>query len=287
MITISNHVHFLSSVLTLSNMILQNRNAALSNTGRIFFGVSIAVLGFLTIYYRDFPYMLIPSQHSDIPGLFMLAYISGTLLIWSGGCIIFEKRILLTSLLLGSVLLLVFCFYFIPFELLVSPNYMHFGDWENAAKELALSSGALVIAGNYSEENEQRPFRFLTKLIPFGTIFFSLTIISFGVDHFLYAKEVADYVPSWVPYHIFWMYFTGTALLGSGLAIILKIKRKLAATLLGSMIFTWFVILHIPRVIVSPEVYLGSEIASAFLALAYCGIAFVIAGSSESDRRMT
>jgi uncharacterized membrane protein len=81
---------------------------------------------------------------------------------------------------------------------------------------------------------------------------FSIPIISFGILHFLYAKDVADYVPSWMPNHIFWTYLAGTALIGSGLAIILKIKPQLAATLLGIMIFIWFVILHIPRVIVSP-----------------------------------
>ena len=134
---------------------------------------------------------------------------------------------------------------------------MHFGEWENAAKELALAGGAFVIAGCLSR-----------KLMPLGVILFSVTIISFGIDHFLLAKEASDYIPSWVPYHLFWMYFTGSALLGSGIAIILKIRPALFATLLGSMIFTWFIILHVPRVIASPPAYMGGEVASAFLALA-------------------
>jgi hypothetical protein len=75
------------------------------------------------------------------------------------------------------------------------------------------------------------------------------------------------------------MYFTGSALLGSGIAIMLNVWRALAATLLGSMIFTWFIILHIPRVIADPS---GGEVASAMLALAYCGIAFVIAAAAGS-----
>jgi hypothetical protein len=61
----------------------------------------------------------------------------------------------------------------------------------------------------------------------------------------------------------------------------LKIKAGLAATLLGIMIFIWFIILHVPRVIASPVAYLGSEITSAFIALAYSGIAFVIAGAPK------
>ncbi|HEV8514674.1 MAG TPA: hypothetical protein VGQ59_15430 [Cyclobacteriaceae bacterium] len=259
-------------------------NLYLSKIGRIFYGVSIAVMGFLTIYYRDFPYMLIPPKHSWIPSIVVI--ISGALLVLSGACIVFEKKIKPTSLLLGSVLLLIFCFYFIPYQLIASPNVAQFGDWENAAKELTLAGGAIVIAGTFSEMSKHPLFKFLEKLIPFGPILFSLTIISYGIDHFLYAKGAADYVPSWIPFHLLWVYLGGIGLLGSGIAIIIKVIPKLAATLLGSMIFIWFAILHIPRIIVSPSAYLGSEIASACLALAYCGIAFVIAAQIKNSRNL-
>src|SRR6478736_30821 len=170
----------------------------LSNIGRIFFGVSIAVMGLLTVYYHDFPYMLIPPKHSWIPGFVILIY--GVLLALSGACIVFNKKIMPASLLLGSVLFLIFFFWFIPYQLIASPNAMHFGDWENSAKELALAGGAFVIAGSFSEKSEQPLFKLLAKLIPSGVIFFSLTIISFGIDHFLYAAGAADYVPSWIPF---------------------------------------------------------------------------------------
>src|SRR5690348_12120832 len=32
--------------------------------GRIFYGLAIAAMGLVTIYYRDFPYMLIPAKHT-------------------------------------------------------------------------------------------------------------------------------------------------------------------------------------------------------------------------------
>jgi hypothetical protein len=254
---------------------------SLSNIGRIFYGIAIAVLGFLTIYYKDFPYMLLPPNHVSISGLIILAYISGAMLVLAGACIVFEKNPMSVSLLLGTVLLLIFCFYYIPYQFMVSPNYMYLRDWENGEKELALSSGAFVIAGCYVEKNKKNLTSFFGKLIPFGAIFFSITIISFGILHFMYAKEASDYIPSWVPNHIFWMYFTGAALIGAAIAIILKINIRLIATLLGTMMFIWFIILHIPRVIASPVADIGDEIASAMLALGYSGITFVIAGSGK------
>jgi uncharacterized membrane protein len=252
-----------------------------SNIGRVFYGIAIAVTGFQTIYYNDFPYMILPPNHLWIPGLVVLAYISGIMLMLAGAGIIFEKKTRPISLLLGGVLLLIFCFCYIPFEFLSGSNYMQLGAWENAEKELALSSGAFVIAGCFSDKNENSLNRFLGKLIPFGAITFSTTIISFGIDHFLYAKDASTLVPTWIPNPMFWIYFAGAALIGSGIAIILKIKIGLMASLLGAMIFIWFIILHIPRVIASPFDDKGSEVTSAFLALAYSGIAFVIAGTTK------
>ena len=253
----------------------------LSTIGRIFYGVGMAGMGFQTIYYKDFPYMLIPLKHAGIPGLAILACIAGALLMLAGLCIFFGIKPKQAALLLGSVLLMVFCFYFIPYQLIAASRYMHYGEWENAMKELALASGAFVIAGCFSAKNDTTLFKYLSKLIPLGAILFAITMISFGIDHFVYGKEAADYVPVWIPYHVFWIYFCGIPLLGSGIAIILKIKTRLIATLLGIMIFIWVVILHIPYAIANPFGGMGGEVTSAFLALAYSGIAFVIAGNYE------
>src|SRR6185295_9132213 len=254
----------------------------LSDIGRIFYGVAIAGLGSQTIYYDDFPYMLIPPKHASIPGLAIMAYVTGILLILAGACIVLKKKTRLVAIVLGTVLLLIFCLYFIPYQLLSTTGYMQLGSWDSAEKELALSGGAFIIASCFSKNNEPPFRRFLAKLLPFGIIIFSITMISFGIDHFLYAKDVAEYIPSWVQHKIFWSYFAGTALLGSGIAIILNIKQRLFAALLGTMIFIWFIILHIPKAIASPFADMGSEVTSAFLALAYSGIASVIAGSIKN-----
>jgi uncharacterized membrane protein YphA (DoxX/SURF4 family) len=260
------------------SFVLMNKKAInLSTIGRVFYGIAIAEMGFQTIYSKHFPYMLIPPTHFSMSLLAILTYTSGALLMLAGICIAFNKKIKPISLLLGFVLLLIFCFYFIPYQFIVNPNHMQFGEWENAEKELALAGGAFVIDGFFSEKNETSFIGVLTKLIPFGAIIFSLTMICFGISHFLYPNDVADYIPAWIPFKTFWTYFAGTALIGSGIAIILKIKPRLFATLLGIMIFTWFIILHIPKTIASAS--MGGEVTSAFLALAYSGIAFVISRS--------
>jgi uncharacterized membrane protein len=254
------------------------------NVGRIFYGTAIAGLGVQTIYYHDFPYMIIPPNHSLIPGLAIIAYIFGVLLILAGACIVFERGVAPVALLLGSVLFLIFCFYFIPYEFISTSNYVHLGEWDNAEKELALSSGAFLIAGIYSKQNKNFLPGLLPKLVPFGVVLFGVIITTFGIDHFLYAKDVAEYIPSWISSRLFWAYVAGTALLGSGVAITLNIGRQLMATLLGTMIFIWVIILHIPKAIAEHLTNMGSEVTSALIALAYSGIAFVIAVITKNNR---
>jgi hypothetical protein len=143
---------------------------------------------------------------------------------------------------------------------------LHLTDWENMAKVLTLVAGALAIVKG--------------KIGRIGAVLYALTIVYYGILHFMVAVEAASYIPSWIPYHLFWMYFCGAALIASGVAILIRTKQKLAAILLGSMILTWFIILHIPRVVVASAQGMEGELHSAFFALAYSGTAFVISGAA-------
>lgn len=256
----------------------------LLNIGRIFYGVALVGIGFQQFYYGDFHSMILPPKHAWIPGLVFWSYITGAGFMAAALAIIIDKKGREVSLALGGILLSIFLFYYIPYEIIVEPYSNYLGTWGDAEKELALSGGAFLIAGSFPEKikKEQRePLlrNILEKLIPFGGVFFSITMISFGIDHLLYTKSVALLVPVWIPYPIFWTYFAAVALIGSGLAILLKIKLRLIATLLGMMIFLWFIFLHIPRAIDTPFEKMGEEVTSAFSALAFAGTAFVIAGS--------
>src|SRR6185503_6714930 len=110
---------------------------SLSKKGRIFYGAAIAEIGLQSIYYRDFPYILPLPNHFQVSAHAVLACIFGLAFAVAGASILFERKARQVSLLFGTLLLLIFCFYYIPYELLTSPNYMHLEDWENAEKELA------------------------------------------------------------------------------------------------------------------------------------------------------
>ncbi|HEV2291514.1 MAG TPA: hypothetical protein VGR60_06725, partial [Gemmatimonadales bacterium] len=63
----------------------------------------------------------------------------------------------------------------------------------------------------------------------------------------------------------------------AGLAIVTRIRARLAATLLGAMFFSWVVLLHIPLVITSHGA--GGKWTSLFVATMMCGGAWMVAGA--------
>lgn len=258
--------------------------------GRMFYGIAMVVYGIQQLVYADFRNVLFPAWQSKIPLLPVWAIIFGIVLIAAGVAIIFEKTAKKASLLLGGAFLALFCFVHVPYEILDPYSYgWHLGSWANALKELALSGGAFVIAGSFHEQNsnvkkESALLKLLERIVPFGKIFFSFTITSFGIAHFMYVKYLAEMVPAWIPDHTFWVYFAGVALLGSGVFIILNIRRRVIATLLGIMIFLWVILLHIPHAIADPFADRGIEVSSVFDALAFSGTAFLIAFGNRTEK---
>ena len=259
----------------------------LLTVGRANFALGMAGLGLQQFFYPGFRPVFVPRWSETLPDPQVLIYLSSIALIVASTCIMFNFRAKRASLLMGCVLLLLFLLLHLPYHLTHSLTSL--GAWTDAFKILALSGGAFVIADSFGDFELERPsvlLVFLGKLMPVGRIFFSIMLIVFGIDHFLYAQGVATLVPEWIPGHLFWTYFAAIALIGSGISIISKIRIGLVSMLTGIMIFIWFLILHIPRAIAMPELQNGNEITSVFQALAFSGVAFVLAcGYGVGDKR--
>lgn len=60
-------------------------------------------------------------------------------------------------------------------------------------------------------------------------------------------------MPSWIPAHLFWVYFVGTALIAAALSIVTKKHSVLAASLLSAMIFSFVLLIHVPNFAANPH----------------------------------
>lgn len=256
----------------------------LTKIGCIFYAVATAAIAVQQICYGDFCPIFFPRWPNPIPGYSVLAYIFSLILLVSCVNIVIGKNVRTTALLLGGFLLLMLFLGQVPWEYIVFPHKKtHLGVWGLPLKELAWAGGAFCIAGAYKQkddanETETPVVRFLGKLIPFGPAFFSTTMFLFGVCHLLYTEGIATMVPSYLPGHLFWTYFSAAALICAGTSIIIGVWAKKASMLLGVMILIWFFFLHAPNAIKYPLVDQGNLVFSALSALAFSGIAFLISG---------
>ena len=183
---------------------------AIIRAGRACYGIAMIITGIVQLYYADFRTVLIPPWPEWRLNPTLAAYVVGVIMIVAGIVIISSKRGREVALVTGSLLLAVFLFWHLPYLLFIQPhNISNLGLWAEASKALALSGGAFVVAGSYIEDARQLPptIRPLENLIPYGRIFFSITMIEFGIDHFLYVDFIKTLVPSWIPGQAFWTYW--------------------------------------------------------------------------------
>jgi uncharacterized membrane protein len=121
----------------------------------------------------------------------------------------------------------------------------------------------------------------LDKLILFGPLLFGIPMAIFGADHFTAAKFVAGAVPSWIPAHLFWVYFVGVSLIAAAISLVTKIQSRLAAALLGIMIFLFVVLIHVPNWFAMPYDNIRLTLVLRDLALSAGALAFAASRSQQ------
>ncbi|HEY6330316.1 MAG TPA: hypothetical protein VI756_13340 [Blastocatellia bacterium] len=93
----------------------------------------------------------------------------------------------------------------------------------------------------------------IDKLVAFGPLLFAIPMAIFGGDHFVGAKFVATIVPRWIPWHFFWTYFVGTALIVGALSLATTIQWRLAAGSFALMLLIFWLTIHLPNFLAFPR----------------------------------
>lgn len=123
--------------------------------------------------------------------------------------------------------------------------------WALLARELSFGAGGWCLAASVPD-GWSAPIR--RALFAVGRIIIGVAAIFYGVEHFLHPHNVPGVpleklIPTWIPAHLLISYVTGAALVAAGVAIVLAIKTRMAATYLGSWIFLIVVFIYGPILI--------------------------------------
>jgi uncharacterized membrane protein len=254
--------------------------------GRVIFALAIIAIGIETLVVaRHVSHVLGPqySVLSVIPWLPTIPrydYAFGVIWIVSAICLLYRHTVRPAAWVLGTLLFLCAIVLDVPKNAAdVSNIALRTGVFE----PLAIACLAWLIPGPRATP------QWLTAV---ARSLLALSLIVFGVDHFLALKFIATLVPTWISWHVFWVAFFGAALIAAGLGIGLNILQRWAAAFIGLMFGVWVVTLHLPRVLAlygipgaprDPD-----EWSSLFIAIALWGGLWALAGvltpREESDR---
>lgn len=101
--------------------------------------------------------------------------------------------------------------------------------------------------------SEKKPITLSINL--FIKVFYFFPLAIFGIMHFASPNYFLFLVPKFIPGGIFWVYFSGVALTGASMAIIINFIPKLAAIGLILFVLTFILTVDIPGVFFGADKY--------------------------------
>jgi uncharacterized membrane protein YphA (DoxX/SURF4 family) len=199
-----------------------------TNLRRVFqitFAVPWLIFGLQHLMFADFVGKLVPSYFPN--GKFW-AYLTGAAMIAAGISFITNIKVRLAAILLGVMLFIFILLIHVP--KLLAGNTAAI-DWTRALQDLFICLSALLLAEIWARSKNGSGFP--PPVIKFSQILMAILLVIFGVQQFLNLNFLTAKVPMFLPFRLFWIYLTGTAIMAAGICVIINKKVASAIFLLG------------------------------------------------------
>jgi uncharacterized membrane protein len=219
--------------------------------GHLAFALTMIALGLLGLFAGDFALVWQPVP-PDIPGRTILACISGAAMFVMGMGVLIRRTAVPAAFALTLYTFIWLVVLHVP-HLIASPQ--HEGNWGACGEIVVLVAGAWILYASSATPADKPYFPALcsAKAVRIAQMSFAVAVPLVGIEHFVYAKDTADMVPAWLPYHYGWAYFTGAAHIAAGVAIFFNVLPRLAAALETWMMGVFTVFVWVPAVMSAPS----------------------------------
>jgi uncharacterized membrane protein len=265
-----------------SGAVVIPRADALARFGRVATGLALVAFGVANFVVGDFVAGRAPAWPAGVPGRTAFASLTGVVFVVAGGSALAGRRAVRALLIVAGLVAAWALLRQLPIAL---ADDQFGGEWTKLGKALTFSGGLVGVAGSFilaALESDDADVRRAWSMRAIGRASLGAFLMAPGVQHFLFAPFVATLVPAWIPAPLFWTYFAGVALFAGGLGLVLAATSRLAATLVGLMVLTWFFVLHIPRAI---AMHNQNEWTAVIEAFAVSGIALALVQRARELRR--
>jgi len=234
--------------------------------------LSLLFLGVLHVIFGAALTRMLPVWPDSPPGRPYWTAAMGVALAAAAGIVLARARSRGAALWLAALLLL-------PVLALHLPRALPSGDFGNAwlgvFKWLAMAAAPVVLAADRPAARVEWRDRAVAMGAAMAPWLLGAFMITSAILHVRFAEFVSQLMQPWMPWRLFWTYFAAVALAAGGIGLVIPRTFRLAALLTSLMIFLWFLLVHIPRMLIDPAGPVGwSEMAES---LAFSAMAFLLA----------
>jgi len=217
------------------------------SAGHAAFAATMIGLGIVGLVTGDFTQIWQPVP-KWVPGRTAVAYLCALISLGSGIGLLWRRsapvasRVLFVSLLVWLLVLR------LPNVIYQTPLVLAAWTFGSTAVMVA---GAWVLYSWFAAERDRPRLGWLTgtKGVRIARALYGLSLIPFGLAHFMYLDATTVLIPAWLPWHVAWAYLTGAAFIAAGLAVSVGVFGHLAAALSVLQLGLFGLIVWIPRVL--------------------------------------
>ncbi len=145
------------------------------------------------------------------------------------------------------------------------------------------SAGILLfLIASWAAKTDIAQARGLDRVVAFSNLCFAAPLAVFAAEHLSGARSIMLGVPSYMPWHLFWAYFVGFALLSASLSIATRIQVRWSGLLFGIMMVLFVAMLHVPRALASPHDRFAWTIV--IREMSFAGGGWILAGEAMREQ---